>query len=224
MKKGILKKAPALLICIVLTLFSTSCGEEKDREYDELEVVSAAADLIKGTELLNEIYYGTGIRYNPVGNQTYQQADELWLMSKGFSTVEELKKMTRKVYTTDYCNIIFASAFESAKDAYGNVESFARYIQMYDESSEANPEPTYILVNTSVKPLFEDTVEYAYETLRVTRVKGRKVYVSIEATVTSSDGKSQTREIEVALIEEADGWRLDEPTYLKYNAALDVPD
>ena len=216
------KKLLSLLTVISILFLTVSCGEEKNREYNEAEVRAAATELIKATELLNEIYYGEGIpwyRSPTQGNGTYQPADDIWLDQKGFTTVQELKKMTTDVYTKDYCDDVFASIFESMKDVNDNINSFARYIQIYDDLSVDEQIPLYILVNTKTVPLFTDEVEYHYDTLRISRVKGQKVYAEIGVTVTNSEGKSQNSTIEVALLEEADGWRLDEPTYIKYNAS-----
>ena len=46
---------------------------------------------------------------------------------------------------------------------------------------------------------------------------GKKVYVTVKATVTLDGYEPQTREIRIALVEESEGWRIDSPTYLSYN-------
>ena len=55
-------KALLLTIVVIIALFScVSCGNNRD--YDEIEVIEAAKDLIKKSEKLNDIYYGYGIQY-----------------------------------------------------------------------------------------------------------------------------------------------------------------
>ena len=47
------------------------------------------------------------------------------------------------------------------------------------------------------------------------------VHLSIDATVTNADGKSQRTTVTVTLVEEENGWRIDNPTYVNYNASQD---
>ena len=61
-----------------------------------------------------------------------------------------------------------------------------------------------------------DTVLYDYSSLRVSRVKGDEVFVSISVTVSTDDGKVQTKDIEISLLEEESGWRINSPTYARY--------
>ena len=53
--------------------------------------------------------------------------------------------------------------------------------------------------------------------MRVSDVKKEKVFVTVDATVTGSGGESQHTEIIITLIEEDNGWRIDNPTYANYN-------
>ena len=63
--------------------------------------------------------------------------------------------------------------------------------------------------------------EYDYSSLRVEKSKKERVYVKVDATVTNSEGKSQQVTLTVILVEEADGWKIDNPTYANYNEAKD---
>ena len=47
------------------------------------------------------------------------------------------------------------------------------------------------------------------------------ILAALVATVTKADGKSQNTTITVALVEEDDGWRIDNPTYANYNEYKD---
>ena len=49
-----------VMICLSL---SGLCSCEKDREYNEAEVLAATADLIEKSLPLNEMFYGKGIAY-----------------------------------------------------------------------------------------------------------------------------------------------------------------
>ena len=66
-----------------------------------------------------------------------------------------------------------------------------------------------------------DKISYDYDSVRVERSKKENVYVKVDATVTNSQGDSQKVTITVVLIEEANGWRICNPTYANYNALND---
>ena len=76
------------------------------------------------------------------------------------------------------------------------------------------------MVYTKYEPLFTSKLEYDSDTVRVNEVKKETLYLSVMATVTSSDGKSQEREIKFTMLEEAGGWRLDSSTFANYNSKL----
>ncbi len=202
------------LLLIITSLFSlASCN----RSYDEEEVKAAAKDLIERSVMFNEIYWGEGISYieNPsTSNGAYHEANFFDLQKYGFSTIEELKKMTEEVYSKSYCNAIFNAAFSSVSDE-DEIHFFARYYQKYEDEEQKNPE--CIMVYGYAENLLPDKVEYLYETITVTHSKGEVVYITIDAIVTRSEDKIQTRTRRIALIEEEDGWRLNGPSYLTYN-------
>ena len=94
----------------------------------------------------------------------------------------------------------------------------ARYYQKYnaiDDSTEYAEE--CIMVDSEAEVLLDDKIVYDYDTLTVSHAKGDLVFVNITVTVTDSEGeKSQTKELSISLIEEADGWRINSPTYTTY--------
>ena len=55
-----------LLVFTILTLISC----DKNREYDEGEVKAAAQELIKKSEAVNLVFYGTGIAYDDDKNNS----------------------------------------------------------------------------------------------------------------------------------------------------------
>ena len=73
------------------------------------------------------------------------------------------------------------------------------------------------MVYSLTDPLLKDEVVYDYDSLKVINSKKETVYVNIDCTVTREDGKTQKKTLEIGLIEEANGWRLDTPTYATYN-------
>ena len=213
-----MKKAVATLLVILLTFSLFSC-KEKDREYDEEEVISAAGLLIYDSVILNEIYWGKGIDYinnASTSNGYYYEANVLHLEKLGFDTIDELKKKTEKVFSDSFSSIIYETTLTSVSDDDG-IYSLARYYQKY--ADEEMKEPEAIMVYSKAKVLLSDEVEYLYDTITVDGAKGEIVYVTISVIVTR-DQKSQTRSITVGLIEEEDGWRLNDATYISFDEGL----
>ena len=217
--KCIIKKIISLLI-ITITLFSLTSLVSCDRKYDEAEVISAASRLLRQAEVLNEVYYGDGIQYISTGYRdgNYYEADPLHLATLGFTTVKELKDMTLNTFTQGYSKQIFSTKLSMIEDADG-IQEMTRYYQKYDDISML--EPVCIMVYTMAAVSLVSDIRYDYSTIRVSGVKRQTVYVSVTASVTSNDGKTQTVDIKLDLIEEDNGWRIDNPCYANYSDNLD---
>ena len=217
MKKWV-KLLSLLLAFSSLCISLISC--ERNRTYDEAEVKAAAEELILLSVDLNEIYYGKGIDYSSdvsTSSGNYYEASYSSLKKYGIQTIEDLVKKTTRVYTSDYSNEIFETKIGGVYSGEGSFE-LSRYYQKTDVLTGEN---ICIMVYSQAKVYLTDTVEYDFENMTVLRSKGERVYVSVPVAVTNEEGKSQNVDIEIALIEEENGWRLDSPTYAKYNEYLD---
>ena len=208
-----------LVSVLIISLFTlTSCN----RKYDEAEVIEVTKTLLKEAEMLNKVYYGSGIEWldgeNDKGN--YKTANQNHLKELGFSTIDELVEKTKKTFSDEYSSLLYSTILSPLKDGDYYLAA-ARYYQAYDEETN---EPTDIMVHSSYSPLMKDKTEYDFESIRVDGSKKEIVYVKINATVTNSDGQSQTIELTINLIEEEDGWKIDNPTYANYNPYKDIYD
>ena len=119
-----------LLLAVCLSLFSC----EINREYDEGEVALAAAEIIPKTALLNEIYWGDGIPYVENLNTAvgyYYEASPTFLIENGIETIEDLKEMTRAVFSESYSTNVFDTKLTSVKDG-DEIISYAGYYQNKD--------------------------------------------------------------------------------------------
>ena len=200
-----MKRLLAALIALTVIFNLFSCNDES-REYDESEVLFAAERLIRRSEDLNEIYWGRGIIYEEnlsYSNGYYYPAAPEHLLELGFFTIEEMKEKTRETFSASYCENIFSTSLSFVGE--DEIEGYARYYQGLET----------IMVYSKYLAFLKDEVLYDYDTLSVLKSKGEYVIVKISAEVKRGD-KSQTREIEISLIEEKDGWKIDTPTYMSY--------
>ena len=204
-----------LTFVVIFALFGVT-GCEKDRDYDESVVLSEAKILIEKSIVLNDLYYGKGIAWEQnesESNGYYYKADSLSCKSFGVQTLDDIKNLTRDCYTLDYSNQIINTKLTSITDGEGNIRGYARYYQKYNALDDT---PECIMVYKNSPVYLTDTVEYHYDTLRIEDVKGEEIFVAISVTVTNEKGESQTKELITSLIEQSSGYRLNQPTYVKY--------
>ena len=207
----------AALVIWIIASNANKDDEESDREYDAQEVKAAAIQLLEDSKLLNDIYWGKGIPYEndeSHSSGSYYPANDIYLESIGIETLDDLKELTEKTYSKDMCERIYNNILSSVYSDTG-VVSLARYEQVY--TGKNNDVPDYIRVYIEAKCWFEDTVEYN-SNIDVLRSEGDVVYVMVLVTVTSHEDpeKKMNINLEIGLIEEEDGWRLNSPTYAKY--------
>ena len=223
MEKQLIKKialivAALLLVAFVVWIIVASLTKEdevKNREYDKAEVEAAAAELLEDSKLLNYIYWGKGIPYvddKSLSSGSYYPADQNYLDSIGIKTIEDLKTLTEKTYSKGMCEWIYSSVLSSVHSD-TSVAGLSRYEQVF--GGQNNDEPEYIRVYTEANYWLVDEVEY-HSSVEALRSEGDVVYVLVLATVTSPEGKVMNTNLEIGLIEEEDGWRLDSPTYARY--------
>lgn len=205
-----------ILSTVVFGLNLTSCN----RKYDEEEVKTSLEALLRQAQVLNEVYYGNGIAYMSTGyiEGNYYEADPVHLAVLGFTTIEELKDLTYETFTQGYSSQIFSTKLSMIEDEEG-IQEMTRYYQKYDYSNTLTP--VCIMVYKDAKKTLKSEIEYDYSSIRITGVKKQTVFASVTAKVTDSDGKSQNVDIKIDLIEEDDGWRIDNPCYANYNESLD---
>ena len=222
MKRVKFKRFVSLILAAVIAVSAislTSC--KKNREYDEAEVIAAAKTLLKEAEILNFIYYGSGIRYHDGVESTgnYHKANSDHLAELGFSSINELKAMTEKTFSAAYSQRLYSTILSALRDD-STLVSSARYYQAVNEETKE----TYIMVNSNFTPMFKDSIVYDYESMKAEKSVREKVYVSVNATVTNAEGLSQNITLMINLVEEDSGWKIDNPTYANYNADKDEYD
>ena len=212
-----IKRILALLL-LVTSLFSiVSC--ENDREYDEGEVLAAAAELIEKSLPLNELLYGKGLSYGEEHIGIYYKATDESLAAFGIETVEQMKNMVREIYSTDYSESILTSDAFSPITVDDVIVGYTRYYQSEDEDGN----PNGIMVKSDYDYPLKNSYEY-HANMSVIDVEGEVIVVRTMVTATSVDGRIMNVNNDVRLIEEESGWRLMTPTYVVFNDYTDIYD
>ena len=205
-RKGLIKTLLLLvLVTLILSCSLSSC--ERNRSYDEEEVKTAAEELLRKVGALNTIYFGGGINYlsERAGEGSYCEADPIHLSALGFNSITELELLTLEVFSDGCADNIFRTKLEPIT-VDGQIVELARYYQAYDI---VTGDETVIMVNKNMKKVFDDRMVFDYSTLTVIGSEGERVILEIDVTVKNDDGLTKTQKEKVILIEENDGWRID---------------
>ena len=225
---GIIKKILLILLAIALVgiiVWAIVGGEDDNgeevvnREYNEEEVIAAARDLIEKSVLLSEIYFGDGIPYIDDENDTsnYRPADTAYLETIGVKYIEDLKNLTRGVFSRGESEFLF-SRFLDRLDS-DEFVGLAHYIASYEGEGDEKTETGILVYKNREKNALvrkEESTTHDYNTISVIGSEGERVKISIISTVMCDDGKSCQLTNEIYLIEQEDGWRLDSQTKCAY--------
>ena len=193
--KRIISLIIALVLCSALLI---SCG---DAGYTEDEIKNTAKELIEASLELNEIYFGEGL---PVSDES-SVGSALYAPVTGeckYHSTSEIKAATEKVFTGDYCKILFQRGFEGTSlESSEEKVVYARYIDDFDGRLTARRDLKETSLTTGRT--------YDYDSIKVEKMKKTEAVISVQSQV---DGKADLI-ITLTLKLEENGWRLDTPTY-----------
>lgn len=191
-------RLPALIFTAILLCTSlVSCG---DVEYTEDEIKETAKTLIEASFELNEIYFGEGLASGgetSISSSLYSPVSE----DCKYRSTTEIKAATQKVYTEDYCKLLFKRGFEGSSLEDDTNVVYARYIDDFDGRL------------TVRKNLGDEALKlgrtYDFSTAKAEKMKKDEAQISVVSLV---DGKTDVT-VTFTLRLEKNGWRLDTPTY-----------
>ncbi len=210
----------ALLWCTALLVLSSCTPKNQNRTYDEQTVITETAELIQKSDLINRIFWGTGIPVSEAEDALkkgkYTEADPVFLEQNGITSIEKLKEMTSLVYDSVFCKTIFETKLSAVSDEEIGVVSYVRYYQESEKVADALMSAGPIMVHTESIVYFEKPVVYHTDTLTIKEVKGDIIYLTLDVTVLDDLDRPVIKQLTVAVIEESAGWRLINPTYDKY--------
>lgn len=192
-----IKKVLSLILALLCVLTFVSCG---DIGYTEEEIKQTAQTLIEASYELNEIYFGEGLPTKDevsVGSALYRPVTD---DCKYHSTLE-IKAATEKVYTEDYCQILFKRGFEGTSLQSDTRIVYARFIDDFDGRLTARKD----LKETA---LYNGRT-YDFSTMKVDSMKKTEAKITVTSIV---HGKTD-QDVAITLKLEQSGWRLDTPTY-----------
>ena len=221
-----ISKILLVVFLVVLTLNMLSCKKKGDgedevppREYIESEVIENAASLLEGAVDINTVLWGVGIL--PIENDdggAYSACQGEELERYGIGCVDDIRALTASVYSEAMCKTVEQTVLGNVRDENESIVSYVRY---YDLTDKETGDVT-LMVKKDAYVYFEKPITYHTETLKVKGVKGEVITLSVDVTLYDEENKPHGKTLTFSMIEEADGWRLHSPTYMKYDAYSDI--
>lgn len=208
MRKKLICKIFASVICLSLlcsVLCLTSCSKKPkiDDVYDRF------VELIEESKELNVLFFGAGVPVYEKDSLISDRREVYFAYTKSnfdivmenskYDSIEMIKKKAESVYSTNYLNAIYETAFDGVLYDGG---SFLRFYSEGDKFYQNSGINIYEL---------EDRI-YDYSTMKIVRPSNsERVNVEIESYVASNP--DARRIITIAFQNENGVWYLDGPTY-----------
>ena len=180
------------MLAVLATLMVVSMAGCRD--VDDKTAISIANSLISQSYELNVIYFGDGIEYQEPDNE-----DALYAPVRGssnYTTKLSLVERTREIFSTDYASDIIKTAFEGETGAVGSSAVYARYIEFEG----------YLSVRRNIEGI--EVAKYDFSTTELIKNSSKFIIVKVK---TANLEKNQF--VEITLINEDNGWRIDSATY-----------
>ena len=189
------------ILIAILAISLVGCAPE------EGEALAIAKDLIYRSIELNEIFFcKKGIAYKETGNSNdiYMPV----LETEKYILKSKLVEATRSVFSYSYADSIISMAFNGVQSEINQNSVQSRFMVMGEDDM--------LYVNKNYEYVVENCTEYDYDTIKITYISGSFIEATIKGVRTSEkDGElvKETVTVEVTIINESDGWRLNSATY-----------
>ena len=188
MKKLIKILLPYILTTIMVVSMVGCKGES------EAMAITIVNNLVQQSYELNVIYFGEGMEAQEPENEL-----DLYVPVRGSSNYTSylaLANRTREIFSEAYSNSIISLAFNGESGALGSTAVYARYIE-YEG---------YLSVRRDIEGI--EVAKYDLTTTEI--IKNSKNFI-IAKIKTRDTNKPEF--VEITLINEKNGWRIDSATY-----------
>ena len=183
----------SLAIFVILPLALISCNAKVTVE----EIEAALPTLVDESRALNEIYFGNGFKIDAERSDVERDGG-YFVCDKGslnISSVSDLKTATEKVFTREYAEVLYSSAFSSADGA-----------RFKDGDG--------VLMQKAMDlGYFIPLRVYDYSSVEIEKSKGNRTTVLVKASANGDDFETVTLVIVRSGNRGNYSYRLDGPTY-----------
>ena len=201
-----MKKIIAVLSLILAAVLLAGCSAAPETE----EIRTIAEELIEASYEINDIFFGEGLPAitrdsefaieNYVYYMDYYDNYDFLTAECPYTHTDQSKALAAEVYSEDYLNSIYETMFIGVADETAGM-LYARYLDTEEGLRKSNVH----------QPLIEKKRIYDYDSMTVLKPTNGK-YINVEFD-THLEGETEMLRVRITIVREADGWRLDTPTY-----------
>lgn len=181
-------KIMSLILIVIFAVSIMGCKSVSDTEAKAI-----FNTLVKESYQLNVIYFGEGLEPQLVDDEG------LYVPVKGsesYTAKLPLVERTREIFSSDYASDIIKTAFEGESGAVGSTAVYARYIEYEGHLS----------VRKDIEGI--EVSKYDFSTTEIIKNSKRFIIARIKTT-----NLEKNDFVEITLINEENGWRIDSATY-----------
>ena len=188
----------SILLIAIMVVSMVGCGGP-----EEAEAKAIVKDLVEKSYEINEIYFGKkGLDYRDSGNPAEMylpvlETEKYFLKSK-------LENATRLVYCEDYADSIIELSLTGIQSPI-NVDSVkSRFAYVHDDD--------WLYINKDYDYPLEYFTEYDFSTMEIKYISGSFIDATIKGKRMTDKGYEDVT-VNISLVNEDNGWRLQNPTY-----------
>lgn len=203
------KKGICLVMIASLLLLLCGCHRKPSDE----ALISRAKELLPKAQLLDTLFSVEGIP-TMAGTEinNYLRADAAALAAYGFSSYSQIKEYARDIYT----EAMFAQFEGMYVSSVSNGTTLSKAAYCYDATNKDGSFKA-LLVSKDGVHIKTDRVSYDLSTLKVTEKMRDAATLTLQATVTNSEGQQQSRTKRIRLVRQGDSWLLDSTTAIAFS-------
>ncbi len=204
-----IRKIPICALLLAALLLSVcSCSSEPPAletvKEDYVALIEASyeingiifGDALETYDRQDEEVVNNGIYYNvPDGFYNYEFLTE----NNKYTTEDEIREATLKVYSEDYISSVLDSCFNGFMDENGETAVQPKFLGYTGK----------LMVNTEYEVYVTGDRRYDFETMEITKPSNARI---VNVTLDAIDGEERTKARLTFVLQDGE-WRLDSPTY-----------
>jgi len=187
----------SIILIAIMALSMVGCGPK------EQEAKALVKDLVSKSLELNDIYFGkNGLKYKDSGNP-----NDIYLPvleTEKYVLKSKLVEATKSVFSEGYAFSIINMAFSGIQSEINSNSVQSRFMVMGDDD--------WLFVNKNYEYVYEVGTEYDFDTIEITYTSSKFIEATVKGKTMTEKGIKDTV-VNVTLVCESEGWRLNSATY-----------
>ena len=187
-----IKKIISIILLAILCFSFFGCSINQN---SKKTIVAKAIfnSLVSSSYELNVIFFGEGLQHHEAEEGEFYAPV---ISSEKYNSRKELESATAEIFSSSYTESIIDIAFFGTQGGISGTVNFARYIEYND----------CLTARVDYEPI--EIAEYDFSTTEITKISNKFIQGKIMTT-----NFEKNEYVEITLINEDNGWRIDSATY-----------